>query len=98
MFENVDLYFNFLKRFFPGRGYYPEPSKSVLIMHPENIEPWKSFGLRHGFKVCFIGDNESKYDRIKERTQTWDQKIHKVSETKGKYPQESYFAIVRNIQ
>ena len=47
MFANVKLYFNYIKRFGPGRGYYPKPSKSVLIMHPENIEVGKRFGLCH---------------------------------------------------
>ena len=67
-FANVNLYFNFLKRFGLGCGYYPEPSKIVLIAHPYNLKSGKRFGLCHGFKVCtithyidsFIGDNESK--------------------------------------
>ena len=25
IFDNIGLYYNSLKRFFPGRGYYPEP-------------------------------------------------------------------------
>ena len=32
-FTNIDLCFNLLKRFGLGHGYYPEPSKSVLIVH-----------------------------------------------------------------
>ena len=32
------LYFNSLKRIGPGHGYYLEPSKTFLIVHPENIE------------------------------------------------------------
>ena len=32
-FKNVELYFNLLKQFGPERGYYPKPSKSVLIVH-----------------------------------------------------------------
>ena len=70
MFANFELYFNFLKLFGPGRGYDPEPYRSVLIVHPDNIEAGKGFGLRHGFKVCTgalylggsIGDEGSKRD------------------------------------
>ena len=50
-FSNIKLYFNSPKRFIPGRGYYPEPSKSVLIFHPDYPEAMKLFGLRHVFKV-----------------------------------------------
>ena len=36
-FENIGLYFNSLKLFGPGLGYYPEPSKSVLIINADHI-------------------------------------------------------------
>ena len=56
-----------------GRRHYPEPPKSVLIVHPENIEDGKVFGARHGFKVftgaCYlrgyIRDMESKSDCLR---------------------------------
>ena len=52
MFTRIDTYFNLLTHQGPGRGYYPEPSKSVLILHPENLEAGKEFGACHVFKVC----------------------------------------------
>ena len=51
-FANTELYFNSLKRLGPGQGYYPQPSKVIMIMHRDNIEAGKLFGLRQGFKVC----------------------------------------------
>ena len=51
MFAIVETYFNILARQSLGRGYYPEPSKSVLIVHPENPEAINHFGARHAFKV-----------------------------------------------
>ena len=50
-FSRFRAYFNSLKRLVPGRGYYPEPSKFVLIVHPENIESGKLFGSSYRFKV-----------------------------------------------
>ena len=50
-FANFKLYFNYIKLFFLGSGYYPKPSKSVLIMHLDNLNARKLFGLRHVFKV-----------------------------------------------
>ena len=72
-------------------------------MHLENIEARKSFGLCQGFKVCtsardlgsFIGDDKSKRDWMKDHTHAWVQKIHTIIKTAGKYPQESYAAVVR---
>ena len=90
----------------PGWGYHPEPTKSVLIVRPENIEAEKVFGQRHRFRVCtgtrylggYIGDDESKRNWLRERTLTWKKNINIISKTEGKYPHESYVAVVRVIQ
>ena len=36
-FGSIELYFNHLKQSGLGRGYYPKPSKSVIIVHPDNL-------------------------------------------------------------
>ena len=105
-FSNVDLYFNFLKRFVPGCGHYPEPPKSVMIVHRDNLDARKRFGLRHEFKLYtgayylggFIWGNEFKRDWLKVCTKTWEQNITKIRSNAGKYPQESYAVLVRLIQ
>ena len=63
-----------------GWGYYTEPSKSVLIVCPENIEAGKEFRARHVSKVCmgepYLGGytryDESKHDWLRERILTWE--------------------------
>ena len=70
MFARLETYFDLLTRQGPGPGYHPEPSKSVLIIHPENIKARFFFGRRPGLKMCtgahylggYIGDAESKRD------------------------------------
>ena len=76
MFTRLETYFDLLTRQGLGRGYHSKPSKSVLIVHLENIEAGKVFGRSHGFKVCtsarylggYIGGDESKRDWLRERT------------------------------
>ena len=46
----------------------------------------------------YIGDDKSKRDWLRERTLTLENNINTISETVGKYPQESYDAVVRAIQ
>ena len=41
MFARIETYFDSLTRQGPGRVYYPKLSKSVLIVHLENIEVGK---------------------------------------------------------
>ena len=106
MFTIFEAYYSSLKRHGPGRGYYPEPSNSDLIIYTYNIEARNFFGLHHGSKVCtgarylcgYIGDDKSKRDWLTNCTEMWERNICTISETMGKYPQESYAALVRAIQ
>ena len=74
-------------------------------MHPEILNPGEFF-LCPGFKLCtracylgvFIRDKNFKRDWLKERTHSWKWNIHTISKTSGKYPQESYAAVVHVIQ
>ena len=78
MFARLETYFDWLTRQGPGRGYHPEPSKSVLTVRPENLEAGKLFGRRYRFIVCtgahymgaYIRENESKRGWLIERTLT----------------------------
>ena len=48
MFARIETYFNSLTHQGPGCRYHPEPSKSVPIVHPWNIEARKLFSARQG--------------------------------------------------
>ena len=82
-FAIIKDFFHSLEQKVPRHGYYPEPSKSVLILHLENPKDGKLFSQRHGFKVCMgarylggcSGDDNSKHDCMKDRTETWELKI-----------------------
>ena len=102
----LEIYFDSLKRHGSGRGYHLEPSKSILIVHQENIKAVKVFSKRHGFRVRtgtnyfggYIGNNKFKSNWLRESTLTWERNIKSISETAGKHPQESYAAVVCAIQ
>ena len=67
-FDNLEKYFNSFKINVPDQGYYPKPTKIVLIVHPENIKAGELFVDHHGFTFytgaryirVYIGDNKSK--------------------------------------
>ena len=40
-YGNIKLYFNLIEQSGSSCGYYHKPSKSVLIVHPDNIETGK---------------------------------------------------------
>ena len=87
------LYFNSLKHNGPERGYYPEPTKIILIMHSDYLISGKMFVAHHGFNFCtgasylggYIGDDESKRDWLKDCMEKWERNICAVTKTAGKY-------------
>ena len=50
-FNNVVLYFHELRYNSLDQGFYPKPTKIILIVHTDNLEAGKLFGARNGFKV-----------------------------------------------
>ena len=54
MLARLETYFDLLTLQGSGQGYHTNPTKSVLIVRPENIEAGKVFGRFHGFRVCTV--------------------------------------------
>ena len=54
MFARVESYFNSLQRYGPGQGYCPEPSKRVLIVHPEISNPEKVLACVMGLRFARV--------------------------------------------
>ena len=104
-YGNIELYFNSLKTPVLSRRYHPKPSKIILIVHPDNIETQKLFGLCHGFKVCtgvsylgsVIRDDKSKRDWLMDCTLKREKKICKISKKAEKHSQKSYSMMVHLI-
>ena len=105
-FYNLELYFNQLKYNILVQDYYPNTTKRIMIVHPDNLRAGKMFGVHHGLRVCtnasylgsYTGGDESKRKWLKDQTGKWEIKIHTVTKTAGKYPQESYAGVVCSIQ
>ena len=63
-------------------------------------------GVRRGFNLCmsaryirgYIGDNNSKRGWLRDCTLTWEENIVMINKNTGRYPQESYAAVVHVIQ
>ena len=75
----------------PGAGVLPQYHKKNLIVHPDNLKAGKLFDARRGFKVftgahnlgSHLGDDESKYVRIKYWKEKWERNIHTFRKTAG---------------
>ena len=67
-------------------------------MRPERSSAHVTDLRRARYLGRYIKYDDSKSDWLRERTLTWEKNINTVSRTVGKYPQESYAAVVRAIQ
>ena len=52
MFDHLEKYFKALRRNGSEQGYFPDPTKSILAVHPQNLESGEEFRQCHRFKVC----------------------------------------------
>ena len=98
-FYYLELYFNSLKCNGQAWGYYPEPTKIILTVHPENLRAGKLFGGSHGFKgVRYLGpyirNDKSKHTWLKYWTEKCDRNICTVTKIAGIYPQEIYATVL----
>ena len=75
-------------------------------MYRKTIKAGVLFIRRQKFKVCTgphclggcIGDDVSKGDWLKKRTDKWERYIRALSKTVDKYPHKSYAAVARTVQ
>ena len=52
MENNIEFKFNLRKHSGLGGGYYPEPSKIVIIVHPDNLETGKKSSYVMGLRLA----------------------------------------------
>ena len=87
--------------------YYPQPTKSWLIVKPDQLEQARekfagteinitSDGERHLGAV--IGTDENKRQYINQKIDDWTQEINLLAEIAATYPQEAYSAYVSSYQ
>ena len=86
-------------------GFNADPTKRIMIVHPENTKARKRFGAHYGLKMCmgarylsgYIWCDKSKRSCLKKTTEKWEKKIHAATKTAGKYPQKGYTTVVHAI-
>ena len=91
----------------PSYGYFPQPTKSWLIVKPDQLDQARetfagteikitSDGERHLGAV--IGTDENKSQYINQKIDDWTQEINLLAEIAATYPQAAYTAYVNSYQ
>ena len=109
LFESINNFFDDLCRLGPDFGYFPEPTKSNLIVHPHEIQDATVFfnivNVR-GFQITtgsrylggFIGDEGSRDAWLTKKLSDWEGNILDISAAAHKFPQSAYAGLQKSLQ
>ena len=90
----------------PKYGYYPEPKKSFLIVHPDHVDEAKRCFEQTGLKNVtgkrylggFIGDEITMKKFVHEKIKNWQTKIQFLSTPANFCPHESFSVFTKSVQ
>ena len=90
----------------PARGYYPEPTKSILVVAPGKFswaeEHFRGLGIRvvtgHHYLVGFIGDADAEREWLREKVQGWTESVNVLAGVAHKQPQSAYAGLQNSLQ
>ena len=90
----------------PRRGDVPEPSKSIIIIHPNQVDKAKlkfqALGLKvkTGYRYLggFIGDSSSETNHIASKVHDWTEAVKCLALVASDYPQAAYSGMQRSLQ
>ena len=106
---NFSVLKHFLKRLEelgPQFGYFPEPSKSFLVVRTHNLESAKTAFAESGLNVVtgkrylggFIGEDADHLAWIQEKTRGWEHAVKALAMAARSYPQTAYCGLQRCLQ
>ena len=105
--ENLVEWLSSLTENGPKYGYYPEPSKSYLVFHPNFAEKAHQLFDRFGIRIIedrrylggFIGSEESKIRfTFKKKVQEWLDCLGELSKVAEEEPQAVLVGLTRSLQ
>jgi hypothetical protein len=105
-FTGLGKYFEKLQEKGLGRGYFPEPSKFILVVQEHNKEAAKITFKDIGFTIVtgtrclrgFIGSAEDQSDWVQSKTSDWASAIHELSLVVACYPEATYAGLQKSLQ
>ena len=105
-FDGIRHYFLKLLEIGPKYGYFPEPSKSILVVPGHNLESAKLAFPDFNFKVQtgsrylggFIGEEDALHEWIRLKTLAWETAIIDLASVADVFPQAAYSGLQRSLQ
>jgi hypothetical protein len=105
-FRSIRHFFLHLQEIGLDFGYFPEPSKSILVVHEHNLEKARSAFADHEFQITtssrylsgFIAEEEALRSWMKEKTTLWTTAIPEIALASKNFPQSTYVGLQKSLQ
>ena len=105
-FEDIMDHFCDLQLRRSSRGYYTEPTKSILVVAKRNVPRAKEYFRGMGIQVVtgsryiggFVGEREAEASWIKEKVDRWDESVRTLEGVACKHPQSAYAGLHKSLQ
>ena len=90
----------------PARGYYPEPTKIILVVAPGNVarveEHFRGLGIRlvtgHSYLGEYTGDKEAEGKWLAAKIKGWSEAVEILAGVAQMHPQSAYAGLHNSIQ
>ena len=90
----------------PARGYFPEPTKSILVVQPANVERAKATFAHLGFTIVtgarylggHVGTDESRDEWVRGKVNLWSEGIEALSKVAQSSPHAAFVGLQKSLQ
>jgi hypothetical protein len=105
-FADIFAFFERLKEIGPLYGYYPEASKSILVVRPQNLEAAKEHFASQQFRITtgerylggYIGAREDQDAWIEGKATSWTAAVKELAKVAVRFPQSAYAGLQKSLQ
>ena len=105
-FQKILEHFRDLHARGTARGYYPDPTKSILVVDPGNVawaeEHFRGLGSRvvtgHRYLGGYIGNGEAERGWLKDKIQGWTESVKILAGVAQLHPQSAYAGLQKSLQ
>ena len=103
---SIHRWFDLLLQRGPSYGFFPNPSKSCVVVHPAFVASAKqvfdplgvSVVTSHRFLGGFLGDVQARHSFVQGKVDQWVSDIYHLSKMATPQPQAAYAAFTKSLQ
>ena len=102
----VMAHFRDLKLNGPARGYFPDPTKSILVVLEKNVPRAKEYFRGMGIQVVtgsryiggYVGERETEGQWVQEKVEGWREYVSTLAGVARKHPQSAYEGLQKSLK